>query len=71
MRDSSATDAKKIDGPVELPAGAEEDYVYAMRDAMDLMDKGFPMGEIPKLDREALHDRAPLWPRESHRGFPR
>jgi hypothetical protein len=45
MTDSSATDAKDIDVPVELPAGAEEDYVYAMRDAMALMDKGFPMGE--------------------------
>jgi hypothetical protein len=65
MRDSSATDAKDIDGPVELPAGAEDDYAHAMRDAMARMDKGFPTGEIPKLDREALHDRAPLWPRES------
>ena len=65
MRDSSVTDAKDIDGTVEPLAGAEEDYERAMRDAMARMDKGFPMGEIPKLDREALHDRAPLWPRES------
>jgi hypothetical protein len=65
MTDSSATDAKNISGTVEPPAGAEDDYVCAMRDAMALMDKGFPMGEIPKLDRDALHDRAPLWPRES------
>ena len=65
MRDSSAPDAKDIDGPVELPAGAEDDYAHAMRDALALMDKGFPMSEFPKLDREVLHDRAPLWPRES------
>ena len=65
MTDSSATDAKDIDGPVELPAGAEEDYARAMWDAMARMEKGLPMGEIPKLDRDALHDRAPLWPRES------
>jgi hypothetical protein len=65
MRDSSATNAKNIDGTVEPPAGAEEDYERAMRDAMARMEKGFPMGEIHKLDREALHDRAPLWRRES------
>jgi hypothetical protein len=65
MRDSSAVDAKNISGSVEPPAGAGDDYERAMRDAMARMEKGFPMGEIPKLDREALHDRAPLWPRES------
>jgi hypothetical protein len=65
MTDSSATDAKDIDSPVELPPGADDDYAHAMRDAMARMDKGFPMGEIPKLDREALHDSALLWSRES------
>jgi hypothetical protein len=35
-----------------------------MRGAFALMEKGFHMGEIPKLDREALHDRAPFWPRK-------
>jgi hypothetical protein len=64
MRDSSAIDAKNISGTVEPPTGAEEDYERAMRDAMARMEKEFPMGEIPKLDGETLHDRAPLWPRE-------
>jgi hypothetical protein len=35
-----------------------------MDDAFARMKKGFHLGEIPKLDREALHDRAPFWPRE-------
>ena len=61
----SIADGKSLSGKVEPSVGAEEDYVYAMRDAMALMDKGFPIDEIPKLDRDALHDRTPLWPRES------
>jgi hypothetical protein len=64
MTDCSATDAKNISGTFELPSSAEEGYERAMRDAMARMEKGFPMGEIPKLNREALHDRTPLWLRE-------
>jgi len=64
MTDSSAIDAKNINDPVESPAAAEDDYERAMRGAFALMEKGFHMGEIPKRDREALHDRAPFWPRK-------
>jgi hypothetical protein len=61
----SATGDENISGTVEPLAGADDDYERAMRDAMARMEKGFPMGKIPKLDREALHDRTQLWPRES------
>jgi len=64
MTDSSAMDAKNINDPVESPAAADDDYERAMDDAFARMKKGFHLGEIPKLDREALHDRAPFWPRE-------
>ena len=43
----------------------EDEYQSAMNRAITMMEKGFPMGEIQKFDRDALHDRAPLWPRES------
>jgi hypothetical protein len=65
MRDSGTIETKNISGTVEPKAADEEDYERAMRDAMAWMEKGFPMGDIPGLNREALHDRAPLWPRES------
>jgi len=66
MTDSSAIDAKNISEPVESPSGVEDDYERAMRGAFALMEKGFHMGEIPKLDREALHDRAAMRQTESH-----
>jgi hypothetical protein len=43
----------------------EDNYQIAMNRAIALIEKGLPMGEIPKLDRDALHERAPFWPRES------
>jgi hypothetical protein len=42
---------------IEQLAEKEDDYERAMNDAFALMEKGFPMGEIPKLDRDALHER--------------
>jgi HSP90 family molecular chaperone len=42
---------------IEQLAETEDDYDRAMKDAFTLMEKGFPMGEIPKLDRDALHER--------------
>ena len=42
---------------IEQLTETEDDYDRAMRDAFALMEKGFPMGEIPKLDRDALHER--------------
>jgi HSP90 family molecular chaperone len=42
---------------IERLAETKDDYERAMDDAFALMEKGFPMGEIPKLDRDALHER--------------
>jgi hypothetical protein len=42
---------------IEQLAETEDDYDRAMQRAMTRMDMGFPMGEIPKLDRDALHER--------------
>ena len=42
---------------IEQLTETEDDYDRAMRDAFALMEEGFPMGEIPKLDRDALHER--------------
>jgi HSP90 family molecular chaperone len=42
---------------IEQLAGTEDDYERAMDEVFALMKKGFPMGEIPKLDRDALHER--------------
>ncbi len=42
---------------IEDLASSEDDYQRAMDRAMARMKKGFPMGEIPKLDRDALHER--------------
>jgi hypothetical protein len=66
MTDSSAIDAKNINDSVEPQSGVEDDYERAMQRAFARMEKGFHMGEIPKLDREALHDRAAMRQTESH-----
>jgi hypothetical protein len=42
---------------IEQLAEPEDAYARAMKEALDLMDRGFHMGEIPKLDRDALHER--------------
>jgi hypothetical protein len=42
---------------IEQLAEPEDAYQRAMRRAMARMEKGFHMGEIPKLDRDALHER--------------
>jgi HSP90 family molecular chaperone len=42
---------------IEQLADTEDDYERAMRRAMIRMEKGFDLGEIPKLDRDALHER--------------
>jgi hypothetical protein len=42
---------------IEQLAETEEDYDRAMNRAFARMKKGFDLGEIPKLDRDALHER--------------
>jgi len=42
---------------IEQLANSEDDYERAMDRAMARMKKGFPLGEIPKLDRDSLHER--------------
>jgi hypothetical protein len=42
---------------IEQLADTGDDYERAMRRAMARMEKGFHLGEIPKLDRDALHER--------------
>jgi predicted transcriptional regulator len=42
---------------IEELAKSEDDYDRAMERAMARMEKGFHLGEIPKLDRDALHER--------------
>ena len=42
---------------IEQLVEPEDDYERAMDRAFARMEKGFPMGEIPKLDRDALHER--------------
>jgi hypothetical protein len=42
---------------IEQLAGAKDDYERAMDRAFARMEKGFNLGEIPKLDRDALHER--------------
>jgi hypothetical protein len=42
---------------IEQLAGAEDDYERAMDRAFARIKKGFHLGEIPKLDRDALHER--------------
>jgi len=66
MADSNQSDDKSIDSQIEKPAGAEDDYERAMRRAFARMAKGFHLGEIPKLNREALHDREALRRTDPH-----
>jgi hypothetical protein len=42
---------------IEQLAETEDDYERAMQRAFAMMEEGFEMGEIPKLDRDALHER--------------
>jgi HSP90 family molecular chaperone len=42
---------------IEQLAETEDDYERAMDRAMARMQKGFNLGEIPRLDRDALHER--------------
>ena len=42
---------------IEQLAEKEDDYERAMDRAFARMKKGFNLGEIPKLDRDALHER--------------
>ncbi|MGD0831497.1 MAG: hypothetical protein ABR907_11165 [Terracidiphilus sp.] len=42
---------------IEQLVEPQDDYERAMGRAMARMEKGFHMGEIPKLDRDALHER--------------
>ena len=42
---------------IEKLAEKEDDYERAMDRAFARMKKGFNLGEIPKLDRDALHER--------------
>jgi HSP90 family molecular chaperone len=42
---------------IEQLAEKEDDYERAMDRAFARMEKGFHMGKIPKLDRDALHER--------------
>jgi hypothetical protein len=42
---------------IEQLAETEDDYERAMQRAFAMMEEGFDMGEIPKLDRNALHER--------------
>ena len=42
---------------IEELAKSEDDYDHAMDRAFARMKKGFHMGGVPKLDRDALHER--------------
>lgn len=42
---------------IEQLVEPDDDYERAMDRAFARMKVGFPMGEIPKLDRDALHER--------------
>jgi len=42
---------------IEQLTETEDDYDHAMNRAFARMEKGFHMGEIPKFDRESLHER--------------
>ena len=53
----STTISGLLTSQIEQLAGTEDDYERAMNRAMARMEKGFHMGEIPKLDRDALHER--------------
>ena len=42
---------------IEKLVETNDEYEIAMKRAFSRMEKGFRMGEIPKLDRDALHER--------------
>lgn len=42
---------------IEQIAAGDDEYERAMDRAFARMKKGFHLGEIPKLDRDALHER--------------
>jgi hypothetical protein len=42
---------------IETLVNATDDYERAMDRAFARMEKGFNLGEIPELDRDALHER--------------
>jgi hypothetical protein len=42
---------------IEELANADDEYEQAMRRAMARMEKGFHLGGIHKMDRDALHER--------------
>jgi HSP90 family molecular chaperone len=42
---------------IEKLAGADDEYERAMKGALALMEEGFDLGGVHKLDRDALHER--------------
>ncbi|MGA2349045.1 MAG: hypothetical protein ABSF70_01315 [Terracidiphilus sp.] len=42
---------------IEQLAETEDDYERAMQDAFALMEKGFHLGGVHTMDRDALHER--------------
>ncbi len=51
---------KCIESGPDLPADIKDEYERAMQRAFARMEKGFHLGDIPKLDRYTLHDRNAL-----------
>jgi hypothetical protein len=45
---------------IEELAAEEDAYDHAMKHAIAMMEKGFHLGGVHKIDREALHDRNSL-----------
>jgi hypothetical protein len=42
---------------IEKLVEANDEYEIAMKRAFSRMERGFHMGDIPELDRDALHER--------------
>ena len=42
---------------IEMLANSEDEYERAKRESIALMEKGFHLGGIHKLDRDTLHGR--------------
>lgn len=42
---------------IEILVGEEEAYEQAQRQAMNLLDQGFPMGGVIRAKRDELHER--------------
>ncbi len=42
---------------IERLAGGEDEYNQAMRRAIDRMRKGYDLGGVHAIDRDALHER--------------